>query len=124
MRRRTPRSTRTDTLCPYTTLFRSSEARQEPLAEARRGFRLAREPVVGVQEHDVVVPGEQPRALGPEGSAGERQRAVVPQLAVARVGVAEHALVEEIGEILDRAGGGHEIGRAHVRTPVTNAHLV
>src|SRR3546814_938719 len=29
-RRRTPRSTRTDTLCPYTTLFRSADALVEP----------------------------------------------------------------------------------------------
>src|SRR3546814_1611018 len=29
MIRRPPRSTRTDTLCPYTTLFRSHDARQE-----------------------------------------------------------------------------------------------
>src|SRR3546814_19293438 len=29
-RRRTPRSTRTDTLCPYTTLFRSADALVDP----------------------------------------------------------------------------------------------
>src|SRR3546814_20051998 len=32
MIRRTPRSTRTDTLFPYTTLFRSVDARQRPRA--------------------------------------------------------------------------------------------
>src|SRR3546814_5145735 len=30
MRRRPPRSTRTDTLCPYTTLFRSPVVRESP----------------------------------------------------------------------------------------------
>src|SRR3546814_13839299 len=30
MIRRPPRSTRTDTLCPYTTLFRSALAKQDP----------------------------------------------------------------------------------------------
>src|SRR3546814_16584317 len=49
MRRRPPRSTRTDTLVPYTTLFRSAihgeqharEADQEnPAAAGRRGVRM------------------------------------------------------------------------------------
>src|SRR3546814_19163834 len=33
MRRRTPRSTRTDTLFPYTTLFRSLDQKQKRLAQ-------------------------------------------------------------------------------------------
>src|SRR3546814_19235869 len=36
MRRRTPRSTRTDTLFPYTTLFRSAEHREPEEAEQAR----------------------------------------------------------------------------------------
>src|SRR3546814_6558751 len=35
MRRRPPRSTRTDTLCPYTTLFRSVHRTQPPPATRR-----------------------------------------------------------------------------------------
>src|SRR3546814_1651306 len=66
MIRRPPRSTRTDTLFPYTTLFRSVE------------------PPVGAQAEDAA------------------RRIVQP------------------GQPLV----GEEIGRAHVRTPVTNAHLV
>src|SRR3546814_6232560 len=69
MRRRPPRSTRTDTLFPYTTLFRSR-------AELRIGRR------------------EQRR------DDGEIFRHVVGQ------------------------AEGRQIGRAHVCTPVTNAHLV
>src|SRR3546814_9313639 len=35
MIRRPPRSTRTDTLCPYTTLFRSSQGGAEPIEMMR-----------------------------------------------------------------------------------------
>src|SRR3546814_2970384 len=75
MLRRPPRSTRTDTLFPYTTLFRSAAARQRPSRvrppDCRRSCRRA--------------------ARCPAGRA---------------------------------RCSGMEIGRAHVRTPVTNAHLV
>src|SRR3546814_14222744 len=37
MIRRPPRSTRTDTLFPYTTLFRSLQSRLEPRAHRKRG---------------------------------------------------------------------------------------
>src|SRR3546814_1193681 len=39
MIRRPPRSTRTDTLFPYTTLFRSGDARRDRLPEARHRYR-------------------------------------------------------------------------------------
>src|SRR3546814_3851797 len=39
MRRRPPRSTRTDTLFPYTTLFRSGRLRPRKGADRRRGGR-------------------------------------------------------------------------------------
>src|SRR3546814_2299980 len=76
MIRRPPRSTRTDTLFPYTTLFRS----QGLLAARRR---------------------ERPVQFGP---------VLGGQLQVER-----SAVVADVGD---------EIGRAHVCTPVTNAHLV
>src|SRR6056297_4333094 len=41
MIRRPPRSTRTDTLFPYTTLFRSQSAAGEQAADARPGVQLA-----------------------------------------------------------------------------------
>src|SRR3546814_8151264 len=41
-RRRPPRSTRTDTLFPYTTLFRSARGRRDPGRSARRGDPLDR----------------------------------------------------------------------------------
>src|SRR3546814_12645942 len=42
MRRRPPRSTRTDTLCPYTTLFRSVDAAVRAARAARTGRTVAR----------------------------------------------------------------------------------
>src|SRR3546814_18522738 len=41
MRRRPPRSTRTDTLFPYTTLFRSPDRRMKPLRRQRIARRRA-----------------------------------------------------------------------------------
>src|SRR3546814_6316356 len=44
MIRRPPRSTRTDTLCPYTTLFRSERRNQpENCADPARGSRIGRD---------------------------------------------------------------------------------
>src|SRR3546814_11539761 len=40
MLRRPPRSTRTDTLCPYTTLFRSDIAGADHVLEPRGGGRM------------------------------------------------------------------------------------
>src|SRR3546814_19235265 len=49
MRRRPPRSTRTDTRCPDTTLFRSSRNIPDDYAAAR--FRNAREFMGGLEAH-------------------------------------------------------------------------
>src|SRR3546814_8730770 len=86
MIRRPPRSTRTDTLFPYTTLFRA-------------GFG-----------HHVDHPVRSPETdldTEPEGCtfAARTQR------------FRRRLCVERLVELV-------EIGRAHVRTPVTNAHLV
>src|SRR3546814_20931274 len=82
---RPPRSTRTDTLFPYTSLFRS-HVRSAP------GVRRPADRVEADEAHALVVEGP------------------------VRVAVQATELLAEI-EI-------PEIGRAHVRTPVTNAHLV
>src|SRR3546814_6863568 len=85
MAMRPPRSTRTDTLVPYTTLFRA--ARQvDALVVAQR-------------------PARDDPGLGVAGGAVlnfQAQLAVVDQ----------------------QRGARREIGRAHVCTPVTNAHIV
>src|SRR3546814_3446266 len=87
MIRRPPRSTRTDTLFPYTTLFRS--------VAHRRHHRVA---VAAQHEGRDVLDGHL-ELLGQE--------------------VAEARRVEHAGHADDL-----QIGRAHVLTPVTNAHLV
>src|SRR3546814_13701482 len=90
MIRRPPRSTRTDTLFPYTTLFRSSDPRR------RRG-----QPSAVIFAHQRI--GRIARAIG---EPALRRRA------------ADHA------EDVAHTPQVREIGRAHVCTPVTNAHLV
>src|SRR3546814_6666458 len=101
MIRRPPRSTRTDTLVPCTTLFRSSR-------DAAR------------HQHWLYTT----RAFGPDAMMLDRAQALrhLPEsprawsgaLYSASDGVAEPGMATQ----------GIEIGRAHVRTPVTNAHLV
>src|SRR3546814_7665656 len=105
MIRRPPRSTRTDTLFPYTTLFRS-RVRHERMLDLGGGEPMARD------VHDVVHAAQQPQVsvdvlLGPVAGKVHAVK-VVPVGGLVAVAVAPDA----------------EIGRAHVCTPVTNAHLV
>src|SRR3546814_10205805 len=103
MIRRPPRSTRTDTLFPYTTLFRS---RVFDRIGGRDGiFRL---------RHGAL---DQHRRLV------LRQRRAFVELAVDLPVELAHAPAAAQGfDLIELAGV--EIGRAHVCTPVTNAHLV
>src|SRR3546814_20104295 len=55
MIRRPPRSTRTDTLFPYTTLFRSEEGRTRPLLFQRTAICLVPDRLAAIL--DVVDPG-------------------------------------------------------------------
>src|SRR3546814_1574131 len=138
MFRRPPRSTRTDTLFPYTTLFRAGAALRHLWHN-----RLRR----------AAVPRAADRHRGERRTALDRQRRLpapavgVPETLlrrVARMGpVAPPPRPEPArGPALLRADRGdcgaadgparprpddhfrREIGRAHVSTPVTNAHLV
>src|SRR3546814_12676021 len=84
---RPPRSTRTDTLFPYTTLFRSDLLVRDLSRQPRRA---------------------EPRPYDP--GNGRRRTSSLSQRRAADVPAAES------GEL--------EIGRAHVCTPVTTAHLV
>src|SRR3546814_3742249 len=110
MIRRPPRSTRTDTLFPYTTLFRSCR----PLSRGadRAGalpFGFGRNPL---RLHQ---PALRP-AHEPEGPARE-----VPRLFRGQAGYRAHrGNLDRMPERLWRA----KLGRAHVRTTDTNAHLV
>src|SRR3546814_4891334 len=78
-----PRSTRTDTLFPYTTLFRSSPVLQNIARRKRRAMFFY---------------------------------ASASALIFCSVGFAD-----VFGQVISPC---HKIGRAHVLTPVTNAHLV
>src|SRR3546814_7596051 len=127
MLRRPPRSTRTDTLFPYTTLFRSDIGGDDAFRE-----RGARDPVLeqrGEVERALAVPGEDDRLVlrlrGEEGVEGlfdiavggvdrlargdavlgeegaERRLAVARRPDFARIGKgARHALHEEIGAMV------------------------
>src|SRR3546814_10143690 len=118
MIRRPPISTRTDTLFPYTTLFRSSG--MTPLATLQAGFS-------GYLLQDT-------------GDAPVRPLVRVPAAVDAgrRMHVYRHAYRERLHETLRSdypvllrligreafAALAYKIGRAHARTPVPNAHLV
>src|SRR3546814_10071133 len=92
MIRRPPRSTRTDTLFPYTTLFRS---------------------------HDRETVGREPAVQEGAGLAA-RVRPAGRTLAQRHLG----ALPDGVPPLLPAQACGLtcQIGRAHVSTPVTNAH--
>src|SRR3546814_3296817 len=117
MLRRPPRSTRTDTLFPYTTLFRS------PAAEAAADAALHRPDERRGEIGTVVVVGARGaylRLLAAD-ALGDRRRRVH--------GLRRHA-VDALQRPVARGhrdafrGARAESGRAHVCTPVTHAPLV
>src|SRR3546814_4927475 len=106
MIRRAPRSTRTDTLFPYTTLFRSPQFRgllldrpdQMRVAMAERGHRDAGAEV----EITSTVGGVEVRTLAP------LEREVHPR-------VSRHqCFAHDTAPSVPRSGPSGEIGRAHV----------
>src|SRR3546814_1129807 len=130
MIRRPPRSTRTDTLFPYTTLFRSSRSQaEEPVVSASLGaepilvnatrFRLANEVdwarldrIVGTIEKKSV------RALDDDDllALPVLYRGALSSLSVARETSLDRALVRYLEQLCTRAYFQiyGEIGRAHV----------
>src|SRR3546814_6061830 len=116
MIRRPPRSTRTDTLFPYTTLFRSQAGRGSDARSAQAGRDRARAPAGGLQGRDpdrqqgqdlYFERSEWPELLDPVLRLRRRWLQLVPVL----------HLVQEAGlflactyQRLERA----QIGRAHV----------
>src|SRR3546814_2393295 len=84
MIRRPPRSTRTDTLLPYTTLFRS--LRQQEIAGVRQDTHRLRDDRQGHREAYLEPPGRQPRIDRLRGRIrihGERGRIRTPAARVA-----------------------------------------
>src|SRR3546814_6347290 len=118
MIRRPPRSTRTDTLFPYTTLFRSRVAvdAKDPSLQAHachtrlRELQVLHDRLRALLEDDSFKPPLQPReiaVLAPD---------IDPYVPYLDAVFGGHGRGD--------SGSGQEIGRAHVRTPVTNALLV
>src|SRR3546814_10890269 len=120
MLRRPPRSTRTDTLFPYTTLFRSQFEEDDvavPAGQAERGAGTVEDPRLAGHERARRVADAWARGSGSEGArlfGGADGDAV------------EGARRPPRGEAA-RPGAPRRqepLGRAHVRTPVNNAHQV
>src|SRR3546814_6899405 len=126
MIRRPPRSTRTDTLIPYTTLFRSA------IAVNLRNERLGEIPHPETAFHDMAAPitdaGSGVVRNRPVPAALDRSLGEVVARGKAFSGTAQNDdtnIVVDIG--LFQYGeqlAPQKLGREHVCTPVTNAHLV
>src|SRR3546814_9230336 len=107
MIRRPPRSTRTDTLFPYTTLFRSPRRRQEGQALMSKQAAPRR-----VADNEALAVATQIR-----GSA-QKLNLVAVLIRGKKASDAMNILA------FSTKGMAVEIGRAHVCTPVTHAQLV
>src|SRR3546814_10152272 len=129
MIRRPPRSTRTDTLFPYTTLFRSARlAHHRPPEIAQRPRGAALDDAFGDEDH--LIRGQRIDRLA-RANLRPRHRLAVPVgrvAARARAPVCrpEHLAVAILDEIDQRriVPLALETGRAHDRTQVTHAQLV
>src|SRR3546814_21134860 len=110
MIRRPPRSTRTDTLFPYTTLFRSVEILARYVLRDRRAFRL-----LAVAELDVRT--EAPAALGDfQPAVGVIAHRLGPGIGtVAAAGLREFAGELAVGIVAARDERPEQIGRASCR---------
>src|SRR3546814_20810238 len=103
MRRRPPRTTRTDTLFPYTTLFRSEQHLVALVGEGEDAvFTLHREQPAREQlpHHPA------PFGIAQIGADAEHREFVVPMLGDLLVGLAE--------QDVDEVTRAEQIGRAHV----------
>src|SRR3546814_6090904 len=101
MIRRPPRSTRTDTLFPYTTLFRSARIRLD--LEGQRRDAIAETAEFQFLEHRIGQPAKRARAARPERRRDQR----IDRLVLAAVMPAK-------GAALPETPARAEIGRAHV----------
>src|SRR3546814_9462005 len=122
MIRRPPRSTRTDTLFPYTTLFRS-EYRLDVQAAAAGAGQAHRDPAKGRGGLEV----DRAYLRKVQARSGRADGDGAPQQSAHRAARASALRTEPQA---DAVGGppaalcaqfGCQTGRAHVRTPVTNA---
>src|SRR3546814_12279444 len=117
MRRRPPRSTRTDTLFPYTTLFRSLPARNAGVPSAA-GFRDELEDAAVLLDQVVDAHPGGGVAQPLEGGLARRHAGVVQQQQVDSL-AGRPGIVVGRGALDDlKVGHGMEIGRASGRERV------
>src|SRR3546814_4985558 len=121
MIRRPPRSTRTDTLCPYTTLFRSSQRQANGIVD-----RFADEVEIGL------VFGSEGLEIVHQARKDEEKRSIEEGRAKTRGKEQPDYREQQIFRVNNERGQRRinsrrrlylriEIGREHVLTPVTNA---
>src|SRR3546814_10568860 len=117
MKRRPPRSTRTDTLFPYTTLFRSWRPEVQPYADhAERGFRLFERRADDVRAA-VVRQGAFRGARGRHDDADQDALRTLGPIDIQPMSACScwfPALPVQ---------ADMQFGSSHVLTPVTNSHL-
>src|SRR3546814_4342978 len=122
MIRRPPRSTRTDTLFPYTTLFRSSRiipGNETAIFELQNALAEAGIEVITDHDHDIHVSGHPGRGELVQMYQWVRPRVAIPVHGEARH-LAAHAEIAKQCQVPQQIVGRNEIGRANVCTPVTN----
>src|SRR3546814_8896495 len=125
---RPPRSTRTDTLFPYTTLFRSYEAQfWQPSPQANRKIRELSVTDDGFHIGIVEKIGQLVEAISVidvDGHSTGLERGKISFEMLDRIKCVDRDLGVGPNPAVDQATSqGRQIGRAHVRTPVTNAPL-
>src|SRR3546814_8158382 len=117
MIRRPPRSTRTDTLFPYTTLFRAESVRRAFEIDPGQDLRTPGLPTVLSMIAAYFPAGAGFGGFDPIFRLHEPLQLLKPPYF-------NHAHNDFLEIVLDGGLPPLQIGRAHVRTPVTNEHLV
>src|SRR3546814_9951786 len=133
MLRPPPRSTRTDTLFPYTTLFRSADAIRPESFDAVKRLHASGLEVVLLTGDSTAVANAVAKELNidtvfaevlPEDKVAKIEELQAQGKRVARVGDDVNEAPALFTSDVGMANGTGKIGRAHASPPVTNARLV
>src|SRR3546814_15594392 len=127
MRRRPPRSTRTDTLFPYTTLFRSLDRQLRPLrlldhaadlGQNGVGADLGRAEGEGAGLVDRTADDGRPCGLGPGDRLAGSHPLVDPGTAITDLAIHRHALARtDLDDVAGSAVGERDFHRRAIPTP-------
>src|SRR3546814_7014132 len=125
MIRRPPRSTRTDTLFPYTTLFRSKGAISDAFKRCAVKWGVGRYlyDIDAVWAECVTYESNGRKHFKEWTARGQSQLSAALNKVVPHVAPRPDQLVTD-EQLMRLPNTADEIGRAHVCTPVTNAHHV